>query len=353
MQRAMLWPPAGGPWARASTRSNKHSPSSRAPRHAIAVANGTAALHLALLAIGCGPGDEVVAPVAQLRRRRERDRPRRAQAGLLRHPSATPTSISIPATRGSGDAGDEGDPRHCTTAASRATWTRSTGIASKHGLGSSRTRRTRSAARSTGRSAGPRGSRVLQLLLEQEPALRRGRDDRHRRRRARGAAPAVAVARDDHADLGSPPGHAHSYDVVAAGVQLPPRRGAGGDGTRPAQPPPGGERGAGGGLCVATASACTGRRARRCPSTTRRPSDSSSTISPSSSCPKAPPRDDVRIALPERGSRRASTTRRSISSSLYADEGAARPPPDRSCRGTHHHAAAVPASGRRSGRASR
>ena len=31
-------------------------------RHAVAVANGTAALHLALLAVGCGPGDEVVVP---------------------------------------------------------------------------------------------------------------------------------------------------------------------------------------------------------------------------------------------------------------------------------------------------
>lgn len=31
-------------------------------QHAVAVANGTAALHLALLAVGCGPGDEVVVP---------------------------------------------------------------------------------------------------------------------------------------------------------------------------------------------------------------------------------------------------------------------------------------------------
>jgi dTDP-4-amino-4,6-dideoxygalactose transaminase len=30
--------------------------------HALAVANGTAALHIALLAVGCGPGDEVVLP---------------------------------------------------------------------------------------------------------------------------------------------------------------------------------------------------------------------------------------------------------------------------------------------------
>src|SRR4051812_12349557 len=31
-------------------------------RSAFAVANGTAALHLALLAVGCGPGDEVIVP---------------------------------------------------------------------------------------------------------------------------------------------------------------------------------------------------------------------------------------------------------------------------------------------------
>jgi dTDP-4-amino-4,6-dideoxygalactose transaminase len=31
-------------------------------RHALAVANGTAALHMALLAVGCGPGDEVLVP---------------------------------------------------------------------------------------------------------------------------------------------------------------------------------------------------------------------------------------------------------------------------------------------------
>src|SRR5215210_8463448 len=33
-----------------------------AARHALAVANGTAALHLALLALDCGPGADVVLP---------------------------------------------------------------------------------------------------------------------------------------------------------------------------------------------------------------------------------------------------------------------------------------------------
>ena len=36
--------------------------SSAGATQAIAVSNGTAALHLALLAVGCGPGDEVVLP---------------------------------------------------------------------------------------------------------------------------------------------------------------------------------------------------------------------------------------------------------------------------------------------------
>ena len=39
--------------------------------HAVAVANGTAALHIALVAVGCGPGDRGRTTLAQLRRRWE------------------------------------------------------------------------------------------------------------------------------------------------------------------------------------------------------------------------------------------------------------------------------------------
>ena len=50
-----------------------------------------------------------------------------------------------------------------------------------------------------------RRRRVLQLLLEQEPAGRRGRHDRHGRRRARRAAAAAPLARHDDAHVGPPP----------------------------------------------------------------------------------------------------------------------------------------------------
>ena len=56
-----------------------------AVRHALAVANGTAALHLALLAAGCGPGDEVVLPSLNFV----------AAANTIGHTGATPTFCDI------------------------------------------------------------------------------------------------------------------------------------------------------------------------------------------------------------------------------------------------------------------
>jgi len=54
-------------------------------RHAFAVANGTAALHLALLAIECGPGDEVVVPSLNFV----------AAANTITHTGATPVFCDV------------------------------------------------------------------------------------------------------------------------------------------------------------------------------------------------------------------------------------------------------------------
>src|SRR5262245_5067460 len=54
-------------------------------KHAFAVANGTAALHLALLAAGCGPGDEVVLPSLNFV----------AAANAIGHTGATPVFCDI------------------------------------------------------------------------------------------------------------------------------------------------------------------------------------------------------------------------------------------------------------------
>src|SRR5215218_5546934 len=54
-------------------------------RHAVAVSSGTAALHLSLLACGCGPGDEVVLPSLNFV----------AAANVVRHTGATPVFCDI------------------------------------------------------------------------------------------------------------------------------------------------------------------------------------------------------------------------------------------------------------------
>lgn len=59
-------------------------------RHAFAVSNGTAALHLALIACGCGPGDEVVLPSLNFV----------AAANSIAHTGATPVFCDI---KGAGD----------------------------------------------------------------------------------------------------------------------------------------------------------------------------------------------------------------------------------------------------------
>jgi dTDP-4-amino-4,6-dideoxygalactose transaminase len=76
--------------------------------HALAVANGTAALHLALLALDCGPGDEVVVPSLTFV----------AAANTIRRVGATPVFCDIV---GDGDLNlDPEDLRRAVTPATRA-----------------------------------------------------------------------------------------------------------------------------------------------------------------------------------------------------------------------------------------
>lgn len=74
--------------------------------HALAVANGTAALHLALLALDCGPGDEVLVPSLNFV----------AAANAIRHTGATPVFVDIV-----GDDDLNADPADITAALGPAT----------------------------------------------------------------------------------------------------------------------------------------------------------------------------------------------------------------------------------------
>jgi dTDP-4-amino-4,6-dideoxygalactose transaminase len=65
-------------------------------RHAVAVSSGTAALHLSVIACGCGPGDEVILPSLNFA----------AAANVVRHAGATPVFCDV-----TGDGDPNLDPR--------------------------------------------------------------------------------------------------------------------------------------------------------------------------------------------------------------------------------------------------
>ncbi len=185
--------------------------------HAIAVANGTAALHLICLAAGLGPGDEVIVPSLTFV----------ATANAIRYAGATPVFADIAAldrpwlsaeppsaarqrrTKAIMNMTYGGHPGESADLAALAA---ERGLIlledAAHGLGG---RARRPAPRHL------RARRRLQLLLEQEPAGRRGRDgrddddevaERVRLLRSHGM---TSLTWDRHR------GHASGYDVVELG----------------------------------------------------------------------------------------------------------------------------------------
>ena len=63
-------------------------------KHALAVSNATEALHLACLAVGIGPGDEVITPVADLCGHLQRRAVLRGRGALRGYPSE-PEDLTI------------------------------------------------------------------------------------------------------------------------------------------------------------------------------------------------------------------------------------------------------------------
>ena len=114
---------AGGAWARGSRSSSSAFAAFSGASHAIAVANGTAALHLALLAVGCGPGDEVVLPSLNFVAAANAIVHTGADARLLRHRGPGRAQPRPGRRRGGCRTATRRRSSSCTTAAIRATWT--------------------------------------------------------------------------------------------------------------------------------------------------------------------------------------------------------------------------------------
>ena len=172
-------------------------------RHAIAVSSGTAGIHLALLATGCGSGDEVVLPSLNFV----------AAANAVTHTGARPVLCDI---RGAVDLNlDPEDVEAAIGASTKAILVLHYGgyscdmdavldIARRHELVVIEDAAHAPGASWHGRMCGTLGDvGLLQLLLEQEPAGRRRRDGRHGRRRGGRPAPSPPLARHDHAHLGT------------------------------------------------------------------------------------------------------------------------------------------------------
>ena len=183
-------------WAPGGARSRARFADYVGAKHCIGVNSGTSALHLALIAAGVGPGDEVITvPMTFI-----------ATSWAISYFGATPVFVDVdPVTytmdpSKSSNGSPRGRRRSCrsTSTASPPTWGRCSRSAGGTASRSSRTPPRPTAAPTTGvRGRHHRLVRVLQLLPRQEPRrVRRGRGGRHQRRLADTL---TAAALRDHA----------------------------------------------------------------------------------------------------------------------------------------------------------
>ena len=281
--------------------------------HAVAVSSGTAALHLAAAACGCGPGDEVVMPSLNFV----------AAANVIGHLGATPVLCDVGELDPSLDPDDldaVAGPRTraivalhyggvpCDMAAVR-------GIAARRGLVVIEDAAHAPGAEYRGRACGTLGdvgcfsffsNKNLPIgeggmVVTADGALA----ERVRRLRSHG----MTALSWDHER-----GHAAGYDVAVTGFNYRLDEPRAAIGPHPARAPPGGERRSGARWPSATASDSTASPGSRCRSPASRRSARRRTTWPSSSCRRgaSAPRSAARSR--RAGSRRASTTRRSTRS---------------------------------------
>ena len=183
------WIPAGSPPVRGRSCSRSGSPRPWEHGTPSRLNSATAALHLALDALGVGPEDEVIVPTWTFA----------ASAEVVVYPGARPILVDVDRSHPQRDAGGRPRGRHAADQGSRG------GPHRRHAGGDRATRRARSSPRHRGgRGRGPcvsepdrragrpprrddRAGRRVLVLRNEDDHDRRGRHARHRRRRDRGS----------------------------------------------------------------------------------------------------------------------------------------------------------------------
>ena len=213
--------------------------------HAVAVSSGTAALHLALLGAGIGPGDEVLVPALTFVAGRRRGPLLRRHAGVRRLDRLRMISTSI-----RDDAArlitpkDARDPGHPLDGLRLRPRRRSSGCCAEHGLVliedcAQSTHRQAADGRLTG-TVGAAG--CFSFFSKKQLCVGEGGMVVTERRGDRDQGPLAALARDDLGDLGSPSRLRRDLRRRRRRLQLPDRRASCRARTQPAAARPGRRR---------------------------------------------------------------------------------------------------------------